>query len=142
MTEPVIIQIIIQGGVILGAIIAGIFGIIHTRRQKQRDQQAVERDRATSEKLEVVREHVQNSHATNLRDDLDAIAALIEAVSARLELVERDGRARDETIMSEVRGVRRDVGRLGDSDIQQAAERADLRKKVDDLGDRYHHLER
>lgn len=135
MTEAVVVQIIIQAGVLLSAIIAGVFGIIHTRRQKARDAAAKKRDAATSQKLEVVQQHVANSHGTILRDDIDKIAA-------RVEQVERDGRARDEMILSELRGLRRDIGRLGDADIQQATERAELRKKVDHLDDRYHELEK
>ncbi len=135
MSEAVVVQIIIQAGVLLSAIIAGVFGIIHTRRQKQRDAEAKQRDAATSAKLELVHKHVANSHATILRDDIGEIAA-------RVEQVERDGRARDEMILSELRGLRRDIGRLGDADIQQATERAELRRKVDHLDDRYHELEK
>lgn len=46
----------------------------------------VRRARNTDKKLEVVREHVQNSHSTNLRHDVDRIIATLDRV------VENQGR--------------------------------------------------
>jgi hypothetical protein len=59
----------------------------------------------------VVREQVQNSHTINQRDDMDqkhdSVVELISAFSARMD-------DKFQAVDSNIRGVRKDVGRLAD----------------------------
>ncbi|QZY52935.1 hypothetical protein [Leucobacter tenebrionis] len=64
----------------------------------------VSRDSSTT------RKEVKNSHSTNLREELDE---------------------RHHEQMSELRGIRKDVGRLDTRDIQRGEEIRDLTRKVD-----------
>lgn len=111
------IAAISAGGGLLVAIVAGVFGIVHTRRQKSRDA-------AISQKVEVVREQVQNSHGTNLRNDLDRGLAASEAALAAVNRIERMVLG----VTSDIRGMRRDIGRGQD---QTAELRRDLSAHVE-----------
>lgn len=137
MTESIWLSLLAPGGVIV-VVVGGIFAVVQSRKARKRD-----------EVTEVIREQVQNSHGTNLRDDIDKVMTVtatlesnVTTLDERLRDVERAQRSQHELILAEMRGMRRDIGRLGDADLQQAEERNQIRQKVDDLGDRYHELER
>lgn len=81
------------GAVLLGAV--GAFGALLS---------------LVAPKLEAIRHQVQNSHGTNLRDDID-------------------------TVLSEIRGVRKDVGRLDDRLTYTQARLDKVIDHVDELED-------
>ncbi|PZR55213.1 hypothetical protein DNL40_02260 [Xylanimonas oleitrophica] len=63
----------------------------------------------------VVRDHVANTHSTNLRDDLDGVGAKVDAVLAGLDTVQRDIaglRSADRQRGRELEGVREDIRRV------------------------------
>lgn len=69
----------------------------------------------------VTRREVKNSHSTNLREELDH---------------------RHHEQMSELRGIRKDIGRLDRRDIDRGEEIRDLRKKHDHQEGRIGRLEK
>lgn len=73
---------------------------------------------STAAATEQVREQVQNSHATNLRHDLDAIHTSIRGVQSDLTDVRDDQRV----LHRDVRGIHRDV-----SDLRNGARVQDRR---------------
>ncbi|UOQ58086.1 DUF2746 domain-containing protein [Leucobacter allii] len=111
MTEAVVVALITAASGVAVAVVGGIFLLLQNRRQKRRDAHV-------SEKLEVVREQVQNSHGTNLRDDLDRIADGLMQLGKNVE-----------GLASDLRGVRRDIGRLDRRDIEDGADLRDLRQE-------------
>lgn len=69
----------------------------------------------------ITRKEVKNSHATNLREELDD---------------------RHHEQMAELRGIRKDVGRLDERDIERGREVRRIDAKVDSLGGKLgEHLE-
>lgn len=109
MTQQVIIALIGASQVILVALIGKIS--IDTRRNKK--------------STEEVKEQVSNSHIMpdgtlyNLRDNIDNNQATVLSSQA--------------TVLAEIRGVRRDVGRLDLRDINRGEELQDINRKLDDL---------
>lgn len=101
MTEGIWIAVIGSLQVVLAALIGKVS--LDTRRTKSATQ-AVQADTT------IVKREVKNSHSTNLREDLD--------------------RQHDE-LMAELRGVRKDVGRLDTRDIARGEEIRSLTKKLD-----------
>ena len=94
MTEGIWVAII---GVIGGIITV----IVQQRRQRKHTT-------AQAKTLEIVRDQVQNSHGTNLRNDIDVV-------------------------LSELRGLRKDVGRLDDRDLERGRDMRDLRQAVTEI---------
>ena len=85
---------------------------------------------AINRRLKTVTEHVQNSHvdpttgkAYNLRDNIDDNQRVLTDAVARLE-------ASIGYVASDVKGLRRDIGRLDQRDIEDAAELRETRKQV------------
>lgn len=71
---------------------------------------------SVDDKLERVRAQVENSHSTNLRDDLD-----------------RDRKAaekRHEEVLEEMRGMKKDIGRIDTREIDLGRELRDTRNEV------------
>lgn len=101
MTEGIWIAIIGLFQVVLVALIGKISVDAHRSKKAT---QAVQADTT------IVKREVKNSHSTNLREDLD--------------------RQHDE-LMAELRGVRKDVGRLDTRDIARGEEIRSLTKKLD-----------
>lgn len=68
--------------------------------------------------VERVREQVENSHGTILRDDVDEIRAAVEGVA------------------DDLRGLRKDVGRLDRRNIEDGVDRRLIASKVDRVGEK------
>lgn len=115
MSEQLLLTLITAFSAIAVSIVSGMF-LVASSRQKRHNA-------VVSQKLDVVRHQVENEHSTNLRDDLDRVEQhVIEN--------ERSARAADEMILGEIRGIRRDIGRLADRDLQQAADTRALANEV------------
>jgi len=116
MSEAVWLAILGPGG-LAALIVGGVFAIVHNRKAKKRD-----------EVTEVIRSQVQNSHGTNLRDDVDKIMALVARVEGAVT-----------SVASDVRGIRKDIGRLDERDLDDVAElrsvRDALNRRIDELKD-------
>lgn len=101
----------------------------HTRAETLQILDGLQRDAAHT------REQVTNSHASNLRDDVDDIARVLATVAEQLRRLDASAR----NTAADVRGLRRDVGRLSDVDIRdrEAADRAHvlIHRRIDDLTD-------
>lgn len=69
----------------------------------------------------LTRKEVKNAHTNNLREELDE---------------------RHAEQMGELRGIRKDIGRLDKRDIDRGAEIRDLRRKTDSQDDRIGRLEK
>jgi archaellum component FlaC len=69
-----------------------------------------------------IRKQVENSHSTNLRDDMD---------SQHREVMGQLGRVADrlEGTASDIRGIRKDIGRLESKDDRLAKQIHDLEQK-------------
>lgn len=79
------------------------------------------RAKVTSEDARIAREQTQNSHRTNLRDDLDQNHA---------------------EIMDAIRGTQKDIGRLDTRDIERGRDVRRLDQKLDRVDDKLdEHLE-
>ncbi len=128
--EAVAVEAVAVVGSILVAIV-GLIGVVIARRHKNLEQ-------ATA----VIRENVQNSHETNLRDDIDKIADRSERTETRLAQVERDVRSNHEMILAELRGMRRDIGRLSDRDNLLAQDDLELRKQLGGVAKQLHNYEK
>lgn len=93
---------------------------------------------STRRDASVVREQVQNSHTINQRDDMDQKHdAITELVTQKFESLRSHMDVRFEAQGSDIRGVRRDVGRAADAvvNLQQghAALKDDVRAVKDDV---------
>lgn len=117
LTEASWVAILVQsiasaGLVLVAALTAGLPLLLSIRK---RAGAAAASAGAAAADAKAAREQVQNSHETNFRDDHDtkhgevisAIAGVESRVNARLAVIEGD-----------IRGVRRDVGRLADADAR------------------------
>lgn len=118
MSDTVAVEAVGAVGIVLVAII-GLLGTLLGRRQARTE----DKIDALAAPIEATRDNLQNGHASYLRDDIDLIGA-------RVAQVERDVRSRDETILAEIRGLRKDIGRIGDRDNLQAAETLALREDI------------
>ena len=119
MSEGVIVALIAAGGSVAVTIVGGIFGLLQLRKHRK---QAKEQ----SATLEVVRDQVQNSHGTNLRHDLDRVIEAVTRTEAAVGYV-----------ADEIKGIRKDIGRLDSRDLEDAADlrhtRDRLNRRIDDL---------
>ena len=93
-----------------GAIVVALVGVLSVWVQNRKHSSAIE----------VVRSQVQNSHGTNLRDDLDVIRSLIEAQGEK-----------QDSLASDVRGVRKDIGRLDERDIERGRDLRAVTSKLE-----------
>ena len=66
--------------------------------------------------LRVVRDHVANTHSTNLRDDLDGVGAKVDRVIESLELERRERRSDTRGMRQEIQFIREDIVGLKESD--------------------------
>ena len=106
MSDEVLVAVVTTIGVVLSAVVTGGFAILH-KTQKNRDEK-------NQQVQETIREQVQNSHGTNLRNDIDRVLAVVESVQG------------------DVRGIRKDVGRLDQRDMQRGHDFGRLEEKLDD----------
>ena len=74
--------------------------------------------RKMSDKVERIREQVENSHSTNLRDELDQDR--------------EEARRRHEELIDTLKGMKRDIGRLDLKDIERGKDIRALSSKIDD----------
>ena len=89
----------------LGLIITAIAGPIVLSRLNRQDQE-----------LKVVRDHVANTHTTNLRDDLDGVGAKIDRVIDSLNMERAERRADTRGMRQEIQFIREDIVGLKESD--------------------------
>ncbi|KKI16365.1 MULTISPECIES: DUF2746 domain-containing protein [unclassified Leucobacter] len=74
-----------------------------------------------------VDEQVTNSHGTNFRHDLDVVRDEGRVVGAAVDRIERAVAS----IIGDVRGIRRDVGRLDDRDVERGREMRALAQRFE-----------
>src|SRR5690606_21465874 len=79
----------------LGLIITAIAGPVVLSRLNRQDQE-----------LKVVRDHVANTHPTNLRDDLDGVGAKIDRVIDSLNMERAERRADTRGMRQEIQFIR------------------------------------
>ncbi|MDH6181806.1 septal ring factor EnvC (AmiA/AmiB activator) [Microbacteriaceae bacterium SG_E_30_P1] len=97
--ENIIVQAVASAGVISAALLPVL---VSTRRKAS----------SAAKDASAARSQVQNSHTKNFRDDHDDKHTAVMSAIARVE--------------SDIRGVRRDVGRLADADVRHEQRIHDL----------------
>lgn len=108
LESSLIVQTLATMGLILAAVLPSLLG--------------------TRKDAAVVREQVQNSHTKNQRDDMDDKHEEIrELLASKFEQLHNRMDDRFQAVASDIRGVRRDVGRLADGHVR-------LDKKIGDQG--------
>lgn len=129
-THPVVA--VITAPEVVAALISVIVAIcgtiaIQLRALQERLKQRLDDVHATAE---AAREQVTNHHGSNLRDDLDALAAQMRECLAAIQSAQnRAERERSERV-NEVRLIREELGRMRE-DIQ--AQREDMQAQRDTL---------
>ena len=134
VADSVIVAFIAGGFGVLSTLILNITSLIQNVKLKKQGA-------ANSAAVEVVREQVQNSHGTNLRDDLDVVLRTVaehEAAQKRYEGNQQELKGTVEGISSDIRGMRADIGRLDRRDIENTATR---REENGDTNRRFRGLE-
>lgn len=96
----------------VGVVVAAVVNAAGQRRRQ------VEQGR----KLDQIRGQVENSHGTNLRDDLDSLAGQLQRVASYVG----DTRADLGLLRSELRTLRRDLAEVHASDVDATQEHARL----------------
>ena len=107
------------------ALITAVAGIVGIAIQQARQHKRTKAQTAT---LEEVRDQVSNDHATNLRDDVDKVTDAVHRIEQSVAYV-----------VSEMQGLRKDIGRLDRRDIEDTA---DLRETRTALERRIERLEK
>lgn len=112
MTEAAIVSIIVQGIATSGVVLVALLPLLLSTRKKVT---------AAAVDAKAARAQVENSHTANFRDDHDEkhgeVMDAIKRVDRRVENVEAD-----------LRGARRDIGRLADADMRHDERIHDLEK--------------
>lgn len=127
MSEGVLIQIIVQLGGLAAAIVAALAA--RGSRAKAESAHTEARKAATGVAaveagVAAVKAETKTNHGSSMRDAIDRIEANQKSErGARMRLeVAIDG------VASDVRGMRRDIGRLQDADVELRAEVAEVTK--------------
>ena len=89
----------------LGLIITAIAGPVVLGRLNRQDRE-----------LKVVRDHVANTHTTNLRDDLDGVGAKVDRVIDSLNMERAERRADTRGMRQEIQFIREDIVTLKEAD--------------------------
>ena len=94
ISDPIWITLITVIGTLIGGLIKGEYD----RRKDRKD------NRQTAREIREIKHQVQNSHPTNLRDDLDALAAAVASLRTEVAALRIDVQAqhRDTTGLHEV----------------------------------------
>lgn len=108
-----LVQSIASAGLVLVAVVTVGLPLLLSIRKKAGA--AATSAGAAAADAKAAREQVQNSHETNFRDDHDekhtAVMSAIAGVESRMD-------ARFTNLEGDIRGVRRDIGRLADADAR------------------------
>lgn len=93
-----------------GVIATALGGVIVLLLQLKKSRQKTKEDVATTlVDVAVVKEHIANDHASNLREDLDA---KFEAVFKRFDAVDGKFDEHRDQVAADFRGIRKDLGQL------------------------------
>lgn len=88
MSDPeVVISLISGGAVVLAALIAAIATIISSRNERRELRNRIE---VVAEDARIVKHQTQNTHDTNLRDDLDMVLRTVARVEDNQHETRRD----------------------------------------------------
>lgn len=109
MSDVIIVNVLALLGTISTAVSALLIAVVSKQRHETKK---------TNKTIERVRDQVENSHGTNMRDDLDVIRNEIRAMAS----VQR-------STASDVRGIRSDFGRLDRRSIEGDVERRELESR-------------
>jgi uncharacterized coiled-coil DUF342 family protein len=110
----------------LGGIAAIIVSIVLSRRTR-RDVQQVASD------AREVKEQVKNSHTTNLREENDERHAEVVGELKAIRRTQTKHSNQIGELQSTQRGMKRDIGRLADSDAEQVREDHRLGERITEL---------
>lgn len=88
-----------------------------------------------------VRDQVSNDHDTNLRDDLDLMRDESRELASTLKSFISRFDAHASSVTADIRGLRKDIGRADERDIEDERELRKLRDKMDNVEDRIAALE-
>lgn len=139
VTEATVIAAIAQIGAILIAVVGGTGAVIIAivNRTRQHAKAAATSSRAAAASSQITQEEVRNNHVDaagvpiNMRDEFDdrfeeSQRAQEEQRRAQVEIL----KALDQ-LGIDLRGTRRDVGRLADADIESARRMTQLAERLD-----------
>ncbi len=86
---------------------------------------------------EVIKHNVQNGHSAPLRDDLDALTAAIKVIGAAVDRIQETAAG----TASDIRGIRRDVGRNADATIATGKMLSEHERRLDAAAERLGEVE-
>ena len=86
---------------------------------------------------EVIKRNVQNGHSAPLRDDLDALTAAIKVIGAAVDRIQETAAG----TASDIRGIRRDVGRNADATIATGKMLSEHERRLDAAAERLGEVE-
>lgn len=112
MTEQALVAILVQGIASSGLVLVAVLPVLLSTRKKAS---------AAATDAKAAREQVQNSHTVNFRDDHDTKHGEVMAAIARVD-------QRVVNVESDMRGMRRDIGRLADADARHDERIHDLER--------------
>ncbi|POH63966.1 hypothetical protein C3B59_10505 [Cryobacterium zongtaii] len=123
MSEGVIIALLGTTGVVIAALLSFLAVTLQKTREHARSAAVTSAATAISSAAAatdsaITKEQVQNSHTTNLREESDTRHDAVMTAFASLQGAQAElARAVDDVKASQ-RGMQRDIGRLGDADLE------------------------
>jgi hypothetical protein len=121
LSEAVVTTLILT----IGSIIASVLTFLGVRLN-----QVVRHSKSAADDSATVKEQVQNSHTTNLREESDvrhdAVILILEGIQGK-----QAEQARSlEDVKASQRGLKRDIGRLADADLEHAKDAREERARL------------